>query len=142
MSACEAIMARTPQDVTEAELAVLQVLWDRGPAPIRQITAVLYPKGGTAHYATVQKLLERLEAKSCVTRDRRPAVHQFAAAIDRDELLGRRLQAVAQQLCGGSLTPILTHLVRAQRLSEKERQELLTLIEELDREKRTKNRRR
>jgi predicted transcriptional regulator len=135
-------MARTPQDVTEAELAVLQVLWDRGPATIRQLTAVLYPRGGPAHYATVQKLLERLEAKQFVTRDRRPAVHVFAAAIDRDELVGRRLQAVAAQLCGGSMTPLLTHLLRGQHLSDTERQELLALIEELDREPRPKGRRR
>jgi predicted transcriptional regulator len=133
-------MARTPQDVTEAELAVLQVLWDRGPATIRQIRSVLYPRGGTAHYATVQKLLERLEAKGCVARDRRPAVHLFAAAIDRDELIGRRLQAVSEQLCGGSLTPILTHLVRAQRLSESDRNELRALIEKLDRYRKSRRR--
>jgi BlaI family penicillinase repressor len=134
-------MARTPQDVTETELAVLQVLWERGPATIRQITALLYPHGGTSHYATVQKLLERLQAKDCVRRDRRPPVHVFAAAINRDELVGRRLQTVAAQLCGGSMTPLLTHLVRAQRLSTRERQEWIGLIEELEREKRPKERR-
>src|SRR5262245_53697229 len=109
-------MARTPQDITETELAILQELWDRGPATIRQITDRLYPGGGQAHYATVQKLLERLETKACVRRDRRAAVHQFAAVIDREELIGRRLRTVAEQLCGGSLTPLLTHLVQAQRL--------------------------
>ena len=56
-------MARTPQDVTDAELAVLQALWEHGPLPIRRITEVLYPEGKTAQYATVQKLLERLETK-------------------------------------------------------------------------------
>ena len=39
-------MARTAQDVTDAELAVLQVLWDEGPATIRRLTDVLYPAGG------------------------------------------------------------------------------------------------
>src|SRR5262249_24119933 len=108
-------MARTPQDVTDAELAVLQVLWDQGPAPIRALTDVLYPDGGTAHYATVQKLLERLEAKGCVSRDRAGAVHSFTATLDRDELIGRRLRDVAEKLCGGSLTPLLTNLVRVKR---------------------------
>ena len=70
-------MARTPQDVTDAELAVLQVLWDDGPATIRQLTDVLYPGGGTAQYATVQKLLDRLEAKGFVHRDRSAAAHTF-----------------------------------------------------------------
>jgi BlaI family penicillinase repressor len=125
------VMARTPQDVTDAELAVMQVLWDEGPLPIRRITEVLYPAGKTAQYATVQKLLERLEQKDCVTRDRSAAVHVFAAALGRDELIGRRLQAVAEKLCGGSWTPLLTHLVQVQRLSEKDRNTLRRLIEEL-----------
>src|SRR4051812_29503110 len=108
-------MARTPQDITDAELAVLQLLWDQGPATIRQLTDVLYPEGTQAQYATVQKLLERLEGKECVTRDRGPAVHRFAARLERDELIGRRLQAVAEKLCGGSWTPLLTHLVQARK---------------------------
>jgi predicted transcriptional regulator len=125
-------MARTPQDVTDAELAVLQVLWDGGPATIRQLTDVLYPGGGAAQYATVQKLLDRLEAKDCVHRDRTPAAHTFSAAIAREDLIGRRLQDMAEKLCGGSLTPLLTHLVRTRRLSSRERQELRDLIDELD----------
>jgi predicted transcriptional regulator len=121
------------------ELAVLQVLWEQGPATIRQITDVLYPTGNAASYATVQKLLERLESKSCVRRDRRPAAHTFRAAIDREELIGRRLQAVAEQLCGGSLTPLLTHLVRARNYSARERRNLRQLIDDLDDASRDKN---
>src|SRR5438132_4818521 len=129
-------MARTPHDITDAELAVLQVLWDGGPATIRRLTDTLYPQGSQAHYATVQKLLERLEGKGCVSRERGTTAHTFAAAIDRDELIGRRLRAVAEKLCGGSLTPLLTHLVRARRLSARERQELRALIDELDKKPR------
>jgi predicted transcriptional regulator len=125
-------MARTPRDVTDAELAVLQVLWDRGPATIRELTEALYPGGTAAQYATVQKLLDRLEAKGCVRRERTPGAHQFAAALGRGDLIGRRLQDVAEKLCGGSLTPLLTHLVRARRLSARERRELRELIDELD----------
>ena len=124
-------MARTPQDVTDAELAILHELWNAGPATIRQLTETLYPDGSTAHYATVQKLLERLEAKQCVRRDDRSRVHTFAAAIDRDELIGRRLRDMAEKLCGGSLTPLLTNLVRVKRLSARERDELRALIDEL-----------
>src|SRR5262245_37149850 len=51
------IMARTPQDITDAELAVLQVLWDEGRRTIRELTDTLYPSGTGVHYATVQKLL-------------------------------------------------------------------------------------
>jgi predicted transcriptional regulator len=125
-------MARTPQDVTTAELSVLQVLWDGGPSTIRQLTDLLYPGGGTAQYGTVQKLLDRLEQKGFVRRDRTAAAHTFAAAVGRDELIGRRLQDMAEKLCGGSLTPLLTHLVRTRRLSARERRELRDLIDELE----------
>ena len=125
-------MARTPQDVTDAELAVLEVLWAQAPATIRQLTDALYPQGAPAQYATVQKLLERLEAKRFVSRTRGAAAHTFRPAVDRDELIGRRLRATAEKLCGGSLTPLLMHLVRARKLTPRERQELRALIDELD----------
>jgi BlaI family penicillinase repressor len=134
-------MARTPQDVTEAELAVLQVLWEEGPVPIRRLTEALYPAGKPAQYATVQKLLERLEAKHYVARDRSSAVHVFSAKVDRAELVGRRLRQVADKLCGGSWTPLLTHLVHAEQLNAQERQALRQLIEDLDQPKPKKERR-
>jgi predicted transcriptional regulator len=135
-------MARTPQDVTEAELAILELLWDQGPAMIRQLTDRLYPRGGRAHYATVQTLLERLEAKDFVIRDRSGAAHTFRAAVGRDELIGRRLQATAERLCGGSFTPLLMHLVRARKLSAREREELRSLIDDLDVKSKPKGERR
>jgi predicted transcriptional regulator len=134
-------MARTPQDVTEAELAVLQALWGHGPATIRQLTDRLYPAGRTSHYATVQKLLERLEGKGCVWRDRGGPVHVFAAALGRDDLIGRKLQSVAEQLCGGSWTPLLTNLVQGSKLSARDRKALRELIHDLDRQDRKGDRR-
>ena len=128
-------MGRPAQDITESELGVLRILWDQGTATIRQLTDILYPGGGAALYATVQKLLDRLEGKGFVTRDRRASVHVFGAAVDRDQLIGRRLRAVADALCGGSLSPLLTHLVEGHGLSQKERLELRALIEKLDRGK-------
>jgi BlaI family penicillinase repressor len=126
-------MSRTSQDVTEAELSLLQALWDGGSATIRQLVGAVYGDGGSSSYATVQKLLDRLEAKGFVARDRGGSVHVFRARVGREELIRRRLRAVADTLCGGSLAPLLTHLVKGERLSKGERDELRTLIEELDR---------
>jgi predicted transcriptional regulator len=131
-------MESFPKDVTDAELAVLQLLWDQGPATIRQLTDALYPGGSEAHYATVQKLLERLEKKAYVDRDRSAHAHSFRARVDRDALVGQRLRAMAEKLCGGLMAPLLTHLVRAETLTSEEREELRNLIDELDR----KNKRR
>ena len=51
-------MGRTPKDVTDTELAVLQLLWQRGALSRRQIADALYPGSGASQYTTVQKLLE------------------------------------------------------------------------------------
>ncbi|WP_337175497.1 BlaI/MecI/CopY family transcriptional regulator [Paludisphaera sp.] len=128
-------MGRDDVDVTDAELALLTALWDDGPVPIRRLAEGVYGDGGPSAYATVQKLLERLERKGCVARDRTGSVHVFAAAVDRGELIGRRLRAVADSLCGGSFTPLLTHLVEGRGLSAKDRDELRSLIDRLDRGK-------
>ena len=98
-------------DVPDAELRVLQALWQLGRATIRQLADLLYPGGQAAQYGTVQKLLERLEARECVRRDRTPWPHVFEAAVDRETLIGHRLRQTAEKLCGGSLTPLLTHLL-------------------------------
>jgi BlaI family transcriptional regulator, penicillinase repressor len=125
-------MGRTPQDITDKELEILQILWEHGPLTIRRITDVLYPDGRSSYYATVQKLLERLEAKACVSRDRSGSVHVFEAEVKRDEIVGRRLQAVADALCDGSWTPLLTHLVHNRKLSGADRAALRRLIGELE----------
>jgi BlaI family transcriptional regulator, penicillinase repressor len=131
-------MRRGPLDVTDAELAILEILWERGPATRREITDALYPGGDTAHYATVQKLLERLEAKECVRVDRGGAVLSFTPALSREELIGRRLLDVAERLCGGSLTPLLMNLVRAKPLSAAELEELRSALDALQRKTRSR----
>ena len=126
-------MARRPQDVTDAELEVLRVLWDEGEATIRALADRLYPGGGTSEYGTVQKLLERLEDKAHV--DHRPEGRQnvYRARVGREDLVARRLRDTAEKLCDGSLTPLLTHLVSAGRLSPAELVELRRLVDRLSR---------
>jgi predicted transcriptional regulator len=135
-------MARTPQDVTDAELAVLQALWEHGPSARRDLAARLYPAAGNAGYTTVQKLLERLRAKGYVAEQPGHAERTFAAAVSREELVGRRLREVADQLCEGSVTALLSNLVRAERLSPRELRELSDLLEALKKQPKTKDQRR
>ena len=125
-------MARPAQDVTDAELAVLGVLWDDSTATVRQITSKLYAASQGSQHATVQKLLDRLKAKGFVSRDREVWPHVFSPTIAREELIGRRLRTTAEKLCGGSLSPLLTHLIKDTGLSEGERKSLRDLLDELD----------
>jgi predicted transcriptional regulator len=126
------------EDVTRTELAVMQVLWQAGQATRRQVVDALYPGGGESHYATVQKLLERLEGKEFVRHRRDGNVLVFSAAVDRETLIGRRLRDVADKLCDGSVTPLLTHLVRSQGLTPGEIEDLQSLLDQLRREQKPK----
>ena len=129
-------MRRPAEDVTDTELAMLQVLWEHGEATRRHVADVLYPDGGDAHYATVQNLLGRLERKGFVRHERRGSVLVFAPAVGRDELIRRRLQALADKLCGGAAAPLVMNLVRSQPLSAAEIDELSALLRDQRRSKR------
>ncbi len=122
-------MAGRPRDVTDAELDVLRLLWDVGPATIRALTDRLYPRGGASEYATVQKLLERLQGKGLVGRRAEGRQNVFRATVQRHELVARRLRDTADELCDGSLTPLITQLVNAGELSRDELRELRRVVD-------------
>ena len=125
-------MARKPKDVTEAELAIMQLLWDRSARTVREIAETLYGDFGPSQNATVQKLLDRLEQKKCVQRERGTWPHTYDAVLQRSDLITRQLQETADKLCDGSLTPLLTHLVKTKTLSKDERKSLRNLLDDLD----------
>ena len=127
-------MPRKAQDVTDAELAVLQVLWEKGEGTVRDLVEVLYPTGTASDLATVQKLLKRLEKKGCLGRNRNVWPHIFRPAIQRSELIRRRLETTVDELCEGSFSPLLAHLVTSRRLSKDECEMLRDLLDKLDAE--------
>ena len=127
-------MEKPAQDVTDAELAVLEVLWKERTATVRRIAETLYGESAKSQHATVQKLLDRLKSKGFVARDRTVWPHVFRPAIQQDELINRRLQSTADRFCGGSMQPLLTHLLRGRRLTKKDRSSLRELLDQLDEE--------
>ena len=122
-------MSRKPQQVTEAELAILTELWARPTMTVRELSTVLYGGTSASELATVQKLLARLEGKECVSRQRDCWPHEFKATVDREEMIQRRLQLTADELCAGSLSPLLSNLVRNAKLTARERTKLQDLLD-------------
>lgn len=120
-------MPAKAQPVTDAELAVLKLLWESTPLTAGAILSQLYPKGSPSDRGTVQKLLQRLETKRIVARDRSTWPHTFRALVTRDHLAGQQIEALAAKLTDGSLVPFILHAVTKQRLSPRER----AAIEEL-----------
>ena len=122
-------MPQHPQ-LANAELAVMEVLWDQGRLTAREIRERLYSDTSKAQHGTVQRLLQRLEDKSLVTRDRTLPVHIFEAAVSRTAYAGGQLESLAEKLTGGSLAPLITHLVEENRLSESDLQRLRSILDE------------
>ena len=125
-------MGRAAREITDTELSLLNELWQRPSATVQELTEALYGNTAPALLATVRKLLDRLEAEGCVSRDRTKWPHHYFAVLKRDELAGKRLQAAADELFDGNLAPLLTHLVRSQKLTREDRENLRTLLNELD----------
>ena len=114
--------------VSDTELAILDVLWKGGACQARAITETLYP-GGSRKSATVHSLLERLERKGLVERDRKTYPHTFQARIGRDEYVAGELQRMASQVFAGDLAPILMNLAGSAELTEAERRRILALLD-------------
>jgi predicted transcriptional regulator len=125
-------MGRAPREITDTELSLLNELWQRPSATVQDLTEVLYGNTAPALLATVRKLLDRMEAKGCVSRDRTRWPHHYSATVRREDLAANRMQAAADELYDGDLAPLLTHLVRSQRLTAKDREDLRKALDELD----------
>jgi BlaI family transcriptional regulator, penicillinase repressor len=123
-------MGRKPADVTETELAMLEVIWRFGRATRRTIADALYPAVDVAHYATVQKLMQRLEEKGYVRHKREGGTLVYTARVDREQLLNQRLREIAERMCGGSVAPLVMNLVQSEPLSSAEIDELQAFLNE------------
>ncbi|QDU83360.1 Penicillinase repressor [Planctomycetes bacterium Pla163] len=110
----------TRHHLAPAELALMERLWDAGRQTARDLREALYPGSTRAQHGTVQRLLQRLEDKGFVARDATLSVHLFEAAIGREAYAGEQLESLARKLTGGSLAPLLTHLVDEHRISADE----------------------
>jgi BlaI family transcriptional regulator, penicillinase repressor len=122
-------MSKRTQAVTNAELAVLKVLWQRGPQTARGLTEAIYPGGAESEFASVHSFLQRLERKRLVTRDRQSASHIFSAAVSQADVAGSELTALADRLGDGSIAPVIMHLVAQKRLTKKEAAEIREILD-------------
>ena len=74
---------RNVNEVTETELAILDVLWEQGPVPVRTIVDELYGEYRRSLHASVKSLLDRLMEKGFVETDTSEYAHRFSAKVDR-----------------------------------------------------------
>lgn len=123
-----------PKRVSDTERSILEVLWRADASTASDIAAELYPEPGKGRSkaATVHSLLERLEKKGWVERDRSTYPHSFRAVLTRDRYVASELERVAEQVCDGSLTPLLLSLAGRAKLSAEERERIQALLDRPD----------
>ncbi len=122
-------MSRNRQFITDTELAVLKALWDSGPLTAKAIAEMLYGNCSESELGTVHSMLQRLERKKFILRDRSSHAHVFSSVVSRSEVAGQELQLMAKKLADGSMAPFLTHLVQADRLTEEEINEIRHMLD-------------
>jgi BlaI family transcriptional regulator, penicillinase repressor len=122
-------VTKKPVRVTDAELAVLKVLWARGPLAAKAITEAVYPDGAQSEFAAVHSFLQRLERKGLVQRDRTAFVHVFSPKATQADILGHELKTLVERLGRDSIAPLIMQLIDQKRLSRKEAAEIRKLLE-------------
>ncbi len=119
------------QRMANAELAVMSLLWQRGGRmTAREIREKLYPDETKSQHGTVQRLLQRLEDKGFVERDRDFFCHFFTPAVSRQTYAGQQLESLADELTAGSFAPLITHLVEQKKISREEIARIRTILNE------------
>ncbi|NUM52492.1 MAG: BlaI/MecI/CopY family transcriptional regulator [Candidatus Hydrogenedentes bacterium] len=104
-------MAKTSTAISPAELTVLKVLWNLSPLTVREVCDTLASQRQDWAYTTVQTLLNRLVTKGAVKRNPEGLAHRYAPAVSRSRLLASRLKDLAEQVCDGAASPLLSALV-------------------------------
>jgi predicted transcriptional regulator len=116
--------------LANAELAVMNLLWQNNePVTARNIREQLYPDAAKPQHGTVQRLLQRLEDKGYVERDRSLSVHLFSAAISRQTYAGRQLESLADKLTAGSFAPLIMHLIEQKKISRDEIKRIRAILD-------------
>ena len=117
------------QPLANAELFLMEQLWDHGSLSARQIQEKLYGESDRSQHGTVQRLLQRLEDKELVNRQKSGAAYAFSARVSREEYASSQLEALADRLMGGSIAPLLSHLIDQKRLDRTELQRLRDILD-------------
>lgn len=122
------IERQTPRP-TDAELAILRVLWQRGPSTVRDVHEELSQHSATG-YTTVLKLLQIMTDKGLVVRDEANRAHIYEARHSEQKTQRQLLGDLADRAFGGSAAKLVLQALSGRKASS---DELSTIRELLDR---------
>ncbi len=124
-------MGRRPTPhATEAEVEILQVLWQRGPSTVREVHAALDAVRRTG-YTTVLKLLQIMQEKGMVDRDESERAHVYSAAATEADVQGEIVGHLVDRVFAGSASKLVLRALKAKPVDEKELRAIRAMLDGL-----------
>lgn len=122
--------ALTPRP-TDAELAILRVLWDRGPSTVREVHEALRASQSSG-YTTVLKLLQIMIDKGLVVRDESERAHVYGARLSEQRTQRQLLGDLVDRAFGGSSAKLVLQALSGRRATDEELRDIRALLDELE----------
>ena len=114
---------------TESELELLDILWEKQPATVREIYQALNERKASG-YTTVLKLLQIMTTKGLVVRDESNRAHVYRASADRPAMQSKLLNDLSQRLFAGSAAQLALHALAMEHVSPNDLEAIRVLIEQ------------
>lgn len=114
---------------TDAELAILRVLWERGPSTVRQVHEVLVVRVGQTAYTTALKILQIMTEKGLVRRDDSDRSHVYTPRLTEEQTQRQLVRDLLDRAFGGSSSKLVMQALNARRATPEELGEIRKLIE-------------
>jgi predicted transcriptional regulator len=119
---------------TDAELAILRVLWQRGPSTVRDVHEALEARN--VGYTTVLKLLQIMADKGLVRRDESQRAHVYESRLPREQTERQLVRDLVERAFGGSASRLVMQALSSKKASPEEIENIRRLLDELEGESR------
>ena len=117
--------------LTELQLAILRVIWDKGEATVQDIWEALHPGRGLAQ-TTVATMLSRLERRGVVTRRAQARQYHYRAAVTEQEVQHSMVGELTERLFEGDVTALVQHLLQGEDVSPGDIAKIRDMIERVE----------
>lgn len=118
---------------TEAELEILNILWERGPSTVRDVHDA---SSKTTGYTTVLKQMQVMAEKGLLARSEQYRSHIYSARIQQQQTQKRLARNLLQRAFGGSAKNLVLGALSAQKVSPAELKEIRQMLDEFEKESR------
>ena len=123
---------QTTQRPTDAELAILRVLWERGPSTVRQVHNILNEIRPTV-YTTILKLMQIMDDKGLVRRNKSQRAHVYQPVFTKAETQKRLVGDLLERAFSGSTASLLLQALSAKEASAEELAQIREILDEVER---------